>query len=72
MAKEKKKKKVEWQRDGDGCSFRNLDGVFLQYSSSACHSLALQIVIDACVDYKYKECGSSLMQRRDLLNPHDL
>lgn len=63
-------KKVEWQREGDVCGFSNLEVVLLQYMSSM-PNLPLQIVIDACVDYKYK-CGSSLMQRRGLLNPDDL
>lgn len=47
-------KKVEWQREGDVCGFINLEVVLLQYNSSICHNLPLQIVIDACVDYKYK------------------
>lgn len=53
------------------CGFINLEVVLLQYSSSICNNLPLQIVIDACVDSKYKS-GSSLMQRRGLLNPDDL
>lgn len=36
--------KVEWQREGDVCGSINLEVVPLQYSSSICHNLPLQIV----------------------------
>lgn len=39
---------------GDACAFIKLQVVLLQQSSFICHNLPLQIVIDACVDYKYK------------------
>lgn len=54
MDRESLKKGRMAKRGGDACAFVKLQVVLLQQSSFICHNLPLQIVIYACVEYKYK------------------